>query len=197
MSIGFETFPFFGWYRIQYGNNLVQKKFCSDFWYRHTLIQCLSARGSHHPAVAPGRRWGWLMVIGALMQIASTANNPQNLQPDLRISKNKTLCPVLLVCTLVYWASIYLVGDEPASNIFFAHLRCANRFDLPKNSDRLSFHFSSWSMPHCIKCIWSKWVNKHLNPLLLKNVKNAACWTDTGCWKDTGSNFFALTTDQQ
>ena len=129
MGIGFETFPFFGWYRIQYGNNLVQKKFCSDFWYRHTLIQCLSAQGSHHPAVAPGRRWGWLMVIGALMQIASTANNPQNLQPDLRISKNKTLSPVLFVCvplSIGQVSTLWVMNLPPTSSL---HI-CAALTDL-------------------------------------------------------------------
>ena len=58
--LGFETFPFFGWFRIRYRKNLVSKKyriryrkkfgigkkfrirFRSDFGYRHTLVVVLA-----------------------------------------------------------------------------------------------------------------------------------------------------------
>ena len=148
MGTGFKTFPFFD----SIGFSI------ETIWYRKKVLYSAPFRfwvSSHTdpvsfcPRVSSARcrpESSVRMIDGYCCTYADCQGCKQSPKfatgfEDFKKAKTtqNSLSSLACVYTHVYWAGIYLVHDEHASVIFFAHLHCTDRFDLPKNSVLLFF----------------------------------------------------------
>ena len=135
-------------------------------------IWCLAARGSRGPplllccsaapllsSAACLSRWAndwWLLVHLCRLPPLQTIPLFASRFEDFKKAKT-TLSPKTQFTQCVCWvhqsigqiSGLCLMNMPPSSWLHISTICTPNRFDLPKNPDRHSFHFSSWTMLHC------------------------------------------------